>query len=159
MKAKKILAIGLHRKMSSTVMAKRVFCILLLSLTFSVLVGCQSSTSIENQSAKTVNLTLQDTYQDVLFEKSEQFESGPYSFAQLDLNSPANVQMLYTLASYDSNGNRQHLFEDVLCVNTDAEQDNVICKICPGGYFTLSVKRIDSAEDVSVDFTISCFGT
>ena len=147
MKAKKILAIGLHRKMSSTVMAKRIFCILLLSLTYSVLVGCQSSTSGENQSAKTVNLTLQDTYQDVLFEKSEQ------------LNSPANVQMLYTLASYDSNGNRQHLFEDVLCVSTDAEQDNVICKICPGGYFTLSVKRIDSAEDVSVDFTISCFGT
>lgn len=67
--------------------------------------------------------------------------------------------MLYTLISYDSNGNRQHLFEDVLCVSEDAEQDNVICKISPGGYFTLSAKQMDSAEDVSVNFTTNCFGT
>lgn len=140
-------------------MSKRLFGIFLFSLIFCILAGCQLATANGKSSAKVVDLTLKNTYQDVSFEGSERFEADSYSFARLDLNSPTGAQMLYTLISYDSNGNRQHLFEDVLCVSEDAEQDNVICKISPGGYFTLSVKQMDSAEDVSVNFTINCFGT
>ena len=123
--------------------------------------GCQSAADPKPTEDFAISVSsLTSSYQPVEYDGNTKISAGDYSFLQIgsDIeNSSSQERLLYTLNVYDVNDNRQFTYEDItayLSAPKPGVPNNVICKITPGGYFTLSVKSDSTETAESSNFII-----
>lgn len=123
--------------------------------------GCQSAADPKPTEDFTISVSsLTSSYQPVEYDGNTKISAGDYSFLQINPNienSSSQERLVYTLNVYDVNDNRQFTYEDItayLSAPKPGIPNNVICKITPGGYFTLLVKSDNTETTGSSSFII-----
>lgn len=117
-----------------------------------ILASCGQTT--QNSRLAIPSVTVTSSYQEVKYNGSANIEVGDYSFATVNIAARSDSSpVFYTLTAYDANENVSHCYREVQVHTTGGEEDNVSCKVVPGGHITLEVKS-DSLAETTVDFSI-----